>query len=271
MAAEEVPVPDGHPEVDWSVWEAAGEGDVRSPCPMLNALANHHILPHSGRGISKPQIVSVLTQILNLGPGIAALFAAGALKAAPEGSGADTFDLDHLAKHGLVEHDVSLTRSDAALGDNSTFDAEVWREVIASYGDATETSFESASRARYGRVVSAREAHRAAGKEFEYGVKEFILSYGESALFLGILGGPEDGKVPLEYLKVLVEQERVPFKEGWRPLKQPLSQSQMNHLIFSLMAANEHKAAEAAGVGLGTMHAVTNAVTSVLPTHCNLM
>jgi hypothetical protein len=27
--------------------------------------------------------------------------------------------------------------------------------------------------------------------------------YGESALFLGILGDPKDGKIPLEYLKVL--------------------------------------------------------------------
>lgn len=30
-----------------------------------------------------------------------------------------------------------------------------------------------------------------------------VKGYGESALFLGILGDPKDGKIPLEYLKVL--------------------------------------------------------------------
>lgn len=117
-----------------------------------------------------------------------------------------------------------------------------------------------------------------------------LKGYGESALFLGILGDPKDGKIPLEYLKVLfgektkirmcghdvwltwyIEQERLPYKEGWRPLEQPLTQTQMNHLIFSLTTANEHKAAEAAEVGLGTVHAVTSAVTSILPSYCNVM
>jgi len=97
------------------------------------------------------------------------------------------------------------------------------------------------------------------------------LSYGESALFLGILGSPKDGKIPLEYLRVLFQEERVPYKEGWRPLEKPLTQGDMNHLIFSLIKENEHKAAEASDVGLGTMHAVSNAVTSILPSYCTIM
>jgi hypothetical protein len=42
-------------------------------------------------------------------------------------------------------------------------------------------------------------------------------------------------------------------------------------MIFSLIAANEHKAAEAADVGLGTVHAVTSVVTSILPSMCTIM
>jgi hypothetical protein len=45
----------------------------------------------------------------------------------------------------------------------------------------------------------------------------------------------------------------------------------MSHMIFSLIAANEHKAAEAADVGLGTVHAVASAVTSILPSYCTIM
>lgn len=45
----------------------------------------------------------------------------------------------------------------------------------------------------------------------------------------------------------------------------------MNHMIFKLIMANEHKAAEASEVGLGSIHAVTNAVTSIMPTYCTIM
>lgn len=45
----------------------------------------------------------------------------------------------------------------------------------------------------------------------------------------------------------------------------------MNHMIFKLVEANEHKAAEAGEVGLGTVHAVTSAVTSMLPEICTVM
>jgi hypothetical protein len=45
----------------------------------------------------------------------------------------------------------------------------------------------------------------------------------------------------------------------------------MNHMIISLIAANEHKAAEAKDVGLGTVQAVTHAVTNLLPTYCTIM
>ena len=55
------------------------------------------------------------------------------------------------------------------------------------YGDAAETSFELASRARYSRLMASKKAHEEAGKDFQYGIKDFILSYGESALFLGLL------------------------------------------------------------------------------------
>jgi hypothetical protein len=35
----------------WPPFEAAKEGDSRSPCPALNAMANHGILPRDGKNI----------------------------------------------------------------------------------------------------------------------------------------------------------------------------------------------------------------------------
>jgi len=188
--------------IDWSKWEPAGDNDVRSPCPMMNALANHHVLPHNGKGITKDMAVKALEKAINLDPGVAKVFASGAIATNPDHH-ADHFDLSMVCKHGAIEHDVSLSRNDANLGDNTTFDPWVWENVLKSYGDRTQTDFASASKARYERVMACKKAHEAAGKDFQYGIKEFILSYGETALCLGLLGDPKNGKIPIEYLKVL--------------------------------------------------------------------
>jgi hypothetical protein len=96
-----------------------------------------------------------------------------------------------------------LSRNDAAFGDNYTFDSTIFNTIMNSFGDATETSFASASKARYSRVVAARREHQLENKEFTYALKEYMLSYGETGLVLAVLGDPKEGKIPLEYLKVL--------------------------------------------------------------------
>ncbi|KAF2270772.1 hypothetical protein CC78DRAFT_573123 [Lojkania enalia] len=39
-----------HRPVDFKKWNPPGYRDVRSPCPLLNSLANHDIIPHNGKG-----------------------------------------------------------------------------------------------------------------------------------------------------------------------------------------------------------------------------
>jgi len=237
---------------------------------MMNALANHGVLPHNGKGITKEMAVDVLVKTINLDSKIANVFASKALTSNPDHSQA-CFDLDQIGQHGLIEHDVSLSRNDYHLGDQCTYDEYIWDQVKEIYGDSKETTFELQTRARWARFIASKKAHEAAEKDFQYGIKEFILSYGESALILGLLGDPEGGKVPIEYIRVLFEEERLPYKEGWRPSERPITQMDMNHMIFSLIKANEHRGEEAAEVGLGTIHAVTAAVHSLLPTFCTVM
>lgn len=42
-------------------------------------------------------------------------------------------------------------------------------------------------------------------------------------------------------------------------------------MILSLVSANEHKAAEAKDVGFGTVQAIGDAVTSLMPSYCSVM
>ncbi|KAK3100886.1 hypothetical protein LTR53_018833, partial [Teratosphaeriaceae sp. CCFEE 6253] len=102
--------------------------------------------------------------------------------------------------HGYIEHDVSLSRQDAALGSNSAFDQGVFDGVMQGYSGAETTSWASASAVRFARVKASQAEHEAAGKAWTYGLKESILSYGESALYLNLLG--KDGVAPVEWVRI---------------------------------------------------------------------
>jgi Peroxidase, family 2 len=160
------------------VWQKSKRCSLNSKL-WLYSLANHGVLPHDGKGITVEMAVKALTSSINLDAGIAKVFASGALPANPDAH-AHSFDLDHINKHGVIEHDVSLTRDDFASGDNHTFNPEIWKSVLSTYGDGKVTNFALASKARYNRVVACKEAHKAANKEFMYGIKEAIFSYGVS-------------------------------------------------------------------------------------------
>ncbi|TKA42092.1 hypothetical protein B0A54_07179 [Friedmanniomyces endolithicus] len=262
-------VPENHPELDWSKWTPPGNGDVRSPCPAINSLANHGILPHNGRNITKAMANEALTKALHLDSHIANVFAAGAVAANPDHS-AHSFDLNHVDKHGYIEHDVSLSRDDIAFGDNSTFSKAVFQPLLQTYeasatrqgsNDAVKTSWKTASEVRYARVKASKAKHDAEGGEWTYGLKESILSYGESALYLNLLG--KDGVAPLEWVRILFEEERLPYAEGWRPPPK-FDQSMMNHAFVEMIKANEHKAEEAKLVGMGTVEALEAGITSMI-------
>ncbi|QDS76651.1 hypothetical protein FKW77_008188 [Venturia effusa] len=268
--------PAEHPPIDWNKWSPPGEGDVRSPCPCINALANHHILPHDGKNITKEMAVTALRSAVNLGAATANVFAAGGIGANPDHS-ANTFDLNHVAKHNFIEHDVSLSRNDIALGSNCDYDKDVWKSVWDVYvneipiGGDKVTSWHSASKARYQRLLNSKKSHEEAGKDWHYGIKEVVLSYGESALLLNVLG--KDGIAPLEWIRVFVEEERLPYREGWRPSTSEISQTMMHKAMFNLIAANEHKADEAKIAGLGTIQIMKEVVESFVkfPSNCTIM
>jgi hypothetical protein len=80
----------------------------------MNSLANHHIIPHDGRGITREMIVQVLASTVNFDPVVASRFFSAALLSNPN-HGQQTLDLDMLSNHGALEHDTSLSRNDFVL------------------------------------------------------------------------------------------------------------------------------------------------------------
>ena len=146
--------------------------------------------------------VEALTTAFHFDSHIANIFSSVAVRANPDHD-AHSFDLDHLARHGYIEHDVSLSRGDMAFGSNSEFDKDLFDEVIqglyARSGDMT--NWKSACEVRYERIRASRARHAKEGKGWLFGVKEAITSYGETALYLSLLG--KDGVAPTKWVQIL--------------------------------------------------------------------
>lgn len=50
------------------------------------------------------------------------------------------------------------------------------------------------------------------------------------------MGDPITGVAPLEYVKVLFEQERLPFNEGWRPTEIPTTIASLAVMVGELFS-----------------------------------
>ena len=217
---------------------------------MVNCLANHGLIPRDGRDVrlhvlraalrelgSSYSLYGPLTKIAFLarqGPeptaktkksGVfyqlwqlvcnpwAILFSRFGFRRSgqKDARGEDCIDLDQTAVHGIIEHDVSLTRLDYAQGDNTSRQARLIEDLLASSSDGGQTMTAGDFAAhRKSRI----EQQRRDNPELTYGAFEHLLGCGEIALILEILG---DGhKVRCDFVRAFFHEERLPIEEGWK-------------------------------------------------------
>lgn len=179
----------------------------RSPCPGLNALANHGYLPRSGRDISLDTLRTAVAAAYHYVPTSFDTAFNDALSFNLSTTGnASTFHLADLALHDAIEFDGSLSRNDLLVsGDNLHFDPAVWATVarelhLYDTGPAREdryVSVETAARARAVRVKEAKEANRA----FNASSNQVSGSPGTTALYLVTLWDEEAGAAPKQWVR----------------------------------------------------------------------
>ncbi|KAK6827783.1 hypothetical protein PG990_009427 [Apiospora arundinis] len=197
--------------VNDNVWKAPTASDRRSPCPMMNSLANSGYINRDGLNISKSSIETALLDVINMDPAVSGLVTAVAVKTSTTGY-ADTINLDDLTKHGIIEHDASLSRGDwlGGKGDSHSFNAEIWANT-ASHFTSDKISIEDMARARAAAVARANSTN----PNFEFGAAQLQGSTLECTLLLGTFGDMTNGNANVKYVRTLVENERLPFEEGW--------------------------------------------------------
>lgn len=177
--------------------------DSRSPCPALNALANHSILPHNGRDISALQLISAIREHYHISLPLAILLSVGG-----------TFlcgryfkiDLEDLARHNVIEHDASLTHANAlpeARYAPVAVDKELLQHLLDVSRNPDVLTFDD--------LITAR-ANRDSTLLRPFSGVHGAISRGEVALTVQTLGD-EEGNIPKQYIREWFGEERLP--RGW--------------------------------------------------------
>ncbi|KAI1864129.1 uncharacterized protein JN550_009149 [Neoarthrinium moseri] len=197
-------------------WQAAKRGDSRSPCPMLNSLANHGWLPRDGKNIDLPMIQSVFDEAMGFDQDVFIGITEAALAVSTTGN-SSTFNLQDTAYHNAIEHDGSLSRNDIFFGDNLHFNPLIWIATAARYGiripgKSSVISVETAARARAARVEDARRFNPA----FNLTQAGLTASYGETSVLMTAFWDEQAGGAPKDYVRVLFEEERIAYLEGFK-------------------------------------------------------
>jgi hypothetical protein len=180
---------------------------------MLNSLANHGFLPHSGKSITANRTVCALSAALNISQSLGQFLFDFAVSTNPVAN-STTFDLDHLGRHNVLEHDASLSRADFALSpthDALSFNASVFAETTSYWGDETITLAEAAA-ARVGRVVTSNTTN----PDFSLSDLGDSFSIGETAAYLIFFATDlAAGTADRSLVEFLFENEKLPFELGW--------------------------------------------------------
>jgi hypothetical protein len=156
---------------------------VRGPCPMLNTLSNHGFLPRDGRNITKANAVAGLNGGLNFNGSLGELMWEQAIIANPEPN-ATFFTLEQLNVHGVLEHDASLTRTDAFFGNNHIFNETVYNQSKQWWTDDVVTAKQLAHskifRQLESRAQNPNYTFSASVEEFSLGeVAAPIIAFGD--------------------------------------------------------------------------------------------
>jgi len=179
--------------------------DQRTPCPGINTLLNHGLLPRDGKAIDPFTLTSLLTSVYGLTP----IFATATVGAGWARLGnfklliPSATDIHILAKHNVIEHDASLGHADAGVGAEFapvTSDAGLIQDLISRSADGQNLQLEDFAQVRVEREAKAENG----------GLDDFTATAakGETALLLTILG---DGQqVSTSRIQTFLSESRFP-------------------------------------------------------------
>ncbi|KAF2971576.1 heme-thiolate peroxidase [Xylaria multiplex] len=216
---------------DDHAWAPAGPGDFRGPCPMMNTLANHGFIQRDGRNITRENAVNGLRDGLNFNPTLSNIMFDQAIIANPEPN-ATYFTLDQLNKHNLLEHDASLSRSDAYFGNNHVFNQTVFDETRKWWqGPIITASMLANSK------VARQLSSKAFNPTYVFTLVTEEFSLGEVVAPVIAFGDTENVIVNRTLVEYFFENERLPTELGWTRREDAVSLETILHATDTIRNA----------------------------------
>ncbi|KAI1114185.1 putative chloroperoxidase [Nemania sp. NC0429] len=208
--------------------------DSRSPCPMLNTLANHGYLPHNGRNITAQDIGNAIFETTNWHSD----FGVFPAKAALTNLNVSHIDLADLNSSPGGEHPASLTRKDASSGDSNVIDTA---RVAQLFTDSRSNFLTIDS------VAKTRNRLDASSKP-PLTTSELGVAQGEAALmmllmrdtYVSLPTNEQDVstlRAPKERTRVWLLEERFPTAQGWKPAEEVVQIADLGPITAAVIAS----------------------------------
>jgi len=218
-------------------WHPAGAGDSRGPCPGLNTLANHGFLPHNGRNFTLDIVKKGLRDSFNFTDALTEILFKAAITTNPE-AGAQTFGLDTLSRHNILEHDASLSRCDKFFCDDFiSFNATVFEKTKAEWtGDNID--IQMAANARIARINESNTTN----PDFQFSAVAAQASASEGAAYMLGFGDRTTNTAKKELVVYFFENERLPVELGWKTPSQEVTPTDLASYTNAILKATPAQA-----------------------------
>ncbi|RDW66591.1 hypothetical protein BP5796_09340 [Coleophoma crateriformis] len=221
-------------------FRAAGPFDSRSPCPGLNALANHGYIHRDGKNLNYEDINQAAQVAYSYEPGFykSAVAMVFDFNISTTARPRETFNLLDLARHDTIEADGSLTRNDIYFGDDVHFDATVFAPLandlgLNYYSPANGfITLDTAATATANRLALAKSVNPA----FNASNHQHQTEYGTTALYLLTVWDAEKNAAPKPWVKALLAEDRIAYKEGYTKGKSIKTNTQLGNMTQAIRA-----------------------------------
>ncbi|WYZ36134.1 hypothetical protein EsH8_XI_000017 [Colletotrichum jinshuiense] len=220
----------------------------RSPCPVVNALSNHGYIERDGKKIYMADLTAAMRQV-GMSPLLGSIFAVPtyfeyhnpdkAYLQPPvsvwrkylgylmnpytyfsyfgcwnpqqyDERGKKYLNLENLASHGAIEHDISLSRRDYAQDQgNNKPQKDLIDDMINCSHDGETLTIDDLARFIKARIKQQLNDN----PDLVYGPAQHQVNCGQIALMMGCFGNGQT--ISVKYVRALFVDERLPFKEGW--------------------------------------------------------
>jgi hypothetical protein len=194
----------------------------RSPCPGLNALANHGHIPRSGKNVTHEVLGEALMSVFNFDSNLTQTL----LNQVPT-----TFSLDIISRHNVLEHDASLVHTDEYFGgDPVNVNQTMVEDLLSRSLDGKTLGVTEVGTIRKDRLTECR----ANNPECVFGANQTTFSYLEAAVFIVGCGGNVNESVTVEAAHSFVWDERIP--DNYTKSAEPITLSFMRSVMVKLLA-----------------------------------